>query len=297
MRLYFFIRLVLHLFEGLATCALIFPFLGHDARQGCIRRWSARLLRLCGVHVTVRSLAPETAPALIIANHVSWLDIFVINAMAPCRFVAKAEIRRWPLVGWLCSSVQTIFIARGRQREVRHTYQGLVQSIHNGERVAFFPEGTTSPQGSVLPFHANLFEAAIEARVPVQPYAIRYADSDGAFHPHADFVGETTFGQSVWSVLGRRDFHTELLILPAIDSKDMHRRELATQCREAIARALERAVSAEATSAAEETSAAEATEHAEGSHHAEASDHAEAAKNTRSDAARETNVAQSPPGI
>src|SRR5690606_36823074 len=96
----------------------------------------------------------------------SWLDIFVIHAMHPCRFVAKAEIRGWPLIGWLCEQAGTIFIARGRLRDVRKIYEGAVRSLREGEHVAFFPEGTVSLQGSLLPFHANLFEAANEAQVP-----------------------------------------------------------------------------------------------------------------------------------
>ncbi len=99
----------------------------------------------------------------------------------PCRFVAKSDIRDWPLIGWLCDKAGTVFIARGKQRDVRRIYQGLVTSIRAGERIAFFPEGTTVGQGTLLPFHANLFEAAIDA-VPVQPYALRYVDQDGRLH-------------------------------------------------------------------------------------------------------------------
>ena len=94
---------------------------------------------------------------MIVANHVSWLDIFVINALDPCRFVAKAEIRSWPVMGWLAAGAGTVFIARGNRRELRHIFKGIVSVLAQGQRVAFFPEGTTSRQGEVLPFHANLF--------------------------------------------------------------------------------------------------------------------------------------------
>ena len=234
------LRLVLHLAQGLATCALVFPLAGAATREALVKRWSGHLLRICGVRLKV-TLAPGAifAPrALIVANHISWLDIFVINAMQPCRFVAKSDIRDWPLVGWLCAMAGTIFIARGRQRDVRRIFEGLVTSLNAGERVAFFPEGTTAPLGTVLPFHANLFEAAIDAKVPVQPYALRYAGRDGKPHPAIEFIDDMTFVQSVLAILRVRDFTAELVILPAMASAGAHRRELAGAAREAIVGAL-----------------------------------------------------------
>jgi 1-acyl-sn-glycerol-3-phosphate acyltransferase len=231
------LRVLLHLFQGLATCALVFPLAGPAMRERRIRNWSRKLLAICGVRLVVRGSISDS-PALIVCNHVSWLDIFAINTCRPCRFVAKSDIRDWPLLGWLCDRAGTIFIARGRQRDVRRIFQGLVQSIHAGERVAFFPEGTTSRQGTVLSFHANLFEAAIDAGVPVQPYALRYLDRNGRPHPAVEYVGDTTFVQSMLTILRHRNFTAELLVLPAMTSSGAHRRELALATHEVIAGAL-----------------------------------------------------------
>ena len=231
------LRVVLHLLQGLATCALVFPLAGPALREACIRRWSKKLLAICGVRLSVQG-ALSDAPALIVCNHVSWLDIFAINTLRPCRFVAKSDIRDWPLIGWLCERSGTIFIARGRQRDVRRIFQGLVRSIHAGERVAFFPEGTTAVQGTVLPFHANLFEAAIDADVPVQPYALRYLDRSGNPHPAVEYVDDTTFVQSMLTILRHRDIHAELLILPPLATVAARRRELAAAAHDAIAGAL-----------------------------------------------------------
>jgi 1-acyl-sn-glycerol-3-phosphate acyltransferase len=230
-------RVLLHLLRGLATAGLVFPLVSAARRERLIRNWSRDLLAICGVRVALRGAMPES-PALIVCNHVSWMDIFAMNAFRPCRFVAKSDIRDWPVLGWLCERAGTIFIARGRQRDVRRIFQGLVASIHAGERVAFFPEGTTSAQGTVLPFHANLFEAAIDAGVPVQPYALQYRDRAGRLHPAADFIGETTFVQSMLTILRHRDLQAELIVLPEIASAGAHRRELAAAAREAIASAL-----------------------------------------------------------
>jgi 1-acyl-sn-glycerol-3-phosphate acyltransferase len=235
------LRVVLHLFQGLATCAIIFPLIDAARRQTHVRRWSGKLLALCRVTVQIRHKqgAPDAPRALIVANHVSWLDIFVINSFHPCRFVAKSDIRDWPLIGWLCEKTGTIFISRGKLRDVKRIYQGLVTSLHSGEHVAFFPEGTTAAQGTLLPFHANLFEAAIEAEVPVQPYALRYVGKDGQFHPAADFVGDMSFGQSLLTILRASGMTAQLTLLPAIATGTAsHRRELAEATHQAIASAL-----------------------------------------------------------
>lgn len=232
------LRVLIHLFRGLATCALVFPLIEDEGRRARIKAWSNRLLALCGVSVRFEyHRNTQSAPrALMVANHVSWLDIFVINSLYPTRFVAKSDIRSWPLIGWLCEKTGTIFISRGKLRDVRRIYQGLVTSLHAGEHVAFFPEGTTAPQGTLLPFHANLFEAAIEAGVPVQPYAVRYLDRNGQLHPAADFVGDMTFTQSMLAVLKAGGMTAELTVLPVIDTNDAsHRRELADAARRAIA--------------------------------------------------------------
>lgn len=233
-------RLAVHLAVGLFKAALLFPWLDAAGRDRRIQRWSQQLVRICGLtlHFDDSLQQQPASPALIICNHISWMDIFVINTIHPCRFVAKSDIRDWPLIGWLCDQSGTIFIARGRQRDVRRIYAGLVQSIHAGERVAFFPEGTTASQGTVLSFHANLFEAAIEAQVPVQPYAIRYVDAQGGLHSAADFVGEMSFLESLIVIAQNKGMRAELIRLPSIDTQGAHRRELAKAAREQIAKAL-----------------------------------------------------------
>lgn len=243
---YRLLRVALHLCEGLLTCALVFPWANTARREACIGRWSVRLLAICGVKVDIiGATGAQPRRALIVANHVSWLDIFVINSLHPCRFVAKSDIRAWPLIGWLCDKAGTIFIARGRVRDVRRIYEGLVRALQAGERVAFFPEGTTVAQGNMLPFHTNLFEAAIEAQVPVQPCALRYvddaADAQGRFHPAADFIGDTNFVQSLLTILRAKNMTAQLLTLPAIETGETsHRRELATAAQQLIAAALGR---------------------------------------------------------
>lgn len=229
---------MVHLVAGLATSALVFPLASRALRERLTRRWSRRLLGLCRVSLAQLPGVPAAAHALVVANHVSWLDIFVINALYPCRFVAKAEIRSWPVLGWLAASAGTVFIARGNRRELRHLFKGLVAVLHGGQRVAFFPEGTTSLQGEVLPFHANLFEAAIDAGVAVQPYALSYVDAAGSYHASVAYVGETTFVDSLFRILEGEPVQARLQCLAPIDATGAHRRDLARVAQAAIGTAL-----------------------------------------------------------
>ncbi|MET0267409.1 MAG: lysophospholipid acyltransferase family protein [Duganella sp.] len=225
----------------MAICAVVFPWIGQERRNGHIRRWSTRLLALCNVTVEQSAFgtpAAVPAQAMVVANHVSWLDIFVLHSLYPSHFVAKAEIRSWPLAGWLAEKAGTVFIARGNRRDLRQLFQGLVHTLERGERVAFFPEGTTAAQGNLLPFHANLFEAAIDARVPLQPFALRYLDQAGALHHVVDFIGEMTFAESIVAILSGPPVTARVAVLPAIDTTGAHRRELAEAAYQAVAAAL-----------------------------------------------------------
>lgn len=231
-------RVAVHLVAGLATCAVVFPLASNRLRERLTRRWSRKLVGICRVSVETAPGAPVLAHALVVANHVSWLDIFVINALYPCRFVAKAEIRAWPVLGWLAKAGGTVFIARGNRRELRHIFKGIVAVLAQGQRVAFFPEGTTSQQGEVLPFHANLFEAAIDARVAVQPYALAYLDAAGAHHPSVDYIGDTSFVDSMFRILEGEPVRARVQALAPIEGEGAHRRELAQAAHDAVSEAL-----------------------------------------------------------
>lgn len=239
------LRVLVHVGEGLITCALLFPLVSGARRDRLVARWSRRLLTICRVE-----LAPHGMPlahALVAANHVSWLDIFVINAVAPSHFVAKAEIRAWPVLGWLTAQAGTVFIARGSRRALRHTFKGIVDQLEQGARVAFFPEGTTAAQGTLLAFHANLFEAAIDAGVPVQPLALVYLDAAGAPHPGVDFTGAVTFGASLLTILGGPPVQARLQWLAPVAGRDAHRRDLSAATRVAIAGAIAQTIGSAAS--------------------------------------------------
>lgn len=235
-----FVRIFIHVALGLTVCSVVFPFSSSATQEKLVRWWSGAMLAICQVEVRFQNLsnAPPEQRVLVVANHVSWLDIFLLNSLRPCHFVAKADIRNWPILGWLSQKAGTIFLARGKQREVRRIYEGLVHQIAAGKRIAFFPEGTTAPQGTILPFHANLFEAAIEAQVPIQAFSIRYVNAKGSLHHAVDFIGEMTFAESMNLILRGGKITAELTQLPLISSDNAHRREVAQAARLAVAQSL-----------------------------------------------------------
>jgi 1-acyl-sn-glycerol-3-phosphate acyltransferase len=234
------VRVLGHLLLGLGICALVFPWLGRERRLDRIRRWSLQLLRIFGVRAELAGAggAASAVSGLWVANHVSWIDIFVINALFPSRFVAKSEVRRWPLVGPLCAWAGTIFIERANPRDLRQTMAVMVAALRDGERVVVFPEGTSAAQGGMLPFRANLFEAAIDAGVPVQPVSIRYLDDAGRFHGAVEYIGTTSLIESMVAMLSGGPIHARLAILPGIDAGDADRRTLAQRAHRSVADAL-----------------------------------------------------------
>lgn len=186
---------------GLVAALTVMRSLSTGHHRALVRRWARWTLLAAGVRVRLSGKNLEHA-GLILANHVSWLDILVIDSVAPCHFIAKVEIRRWPLVGFLCARAGTIFIERGRRHAVHAVIETARQQLQAGDRVAVFAEGTTSDGTIVLPFHANLVEAAVRSGCPVQPLALRYEDTSGQRSRAIEFIGATTFPQSLWRVLG-----------------------------------------------------------------------------------------------
>jgi len=233
------LRVLLHVLHGMAVMALRFPSLDAAGRQARIRWWSAGLLRAVGVRLQVRG-TPRPGPTLLVANHVSWLDIAALHAAVPqARFVAKADIHHWPLLGWLVAGAGTLFIERERKRDALRVVHTMADALRAGETVAVFPEGTTGPGPALLPFHANLLQAAVATATPIQPAVLRFADRQRRFSPAVEFVGETTLLQSLWRVAGATGLVAHVDLLPPQASAHADRRALAAHLQQCMAMALQ----------------------------------------------------------
>jgi 1-acyl-sn-glycerol-3-phosphate acyltransferase len=235
------LRVALHLAHGLAIMATRFGVYDAAAKQRMVQWWSAKLLRVAGLQVQVQGGA---APGghLLVANHVSWLDIAAIHAACPqARFVSKADVKHWPVLGWMVASAGTLFIERERKRDAMRMVHDMAAAMQRGETVAVFPEGTTGPGTPLLPFHANLLQAAIAVEAPIQPVALRYAEPGQRFAESAQFVGDTTLMQSVWRVITARGLAVQVQFLPPQASAHADRRALAGTLQGEIQQVLDRA--------------------------------------------------------
>jgi 1-acyl-sn-glycerol-3-phosphate acyltransferase len=233
------LRATLHVLHGMLVMTR-FPSLTPEQRHARIGWWSAGLVRAMGLKLEVSGTAPRPGATLLVANHVSWLDIAAIHAAAPhARFVSKADVLAWPLLGWLIRNAGTLFIERERKRDALRVVHTMAEALQRGETVAIFPEGTTGAGPELLPFHANLLHAAVTTQTPVQPVALRFFDGKHAFSPAAEFLGETTLLQSVWRIASARGLAVQVRLLPPVGTAHADRRALAEHLRGLIAETLQ----------------------------------------------------------
>jgi 1-acyl-sn-glycerol-3-phosphate acyltransferase len=239
------------LFLGLAIIGAVFPFIGFRRRDRIIASWSRTLLRTCGVTLetspstqsvridhfpAVDPTSPRASGTLLVCNHISWLDIFVVLALKPARFVAKIEIAGWPLIGRLVRGAGTLFIERGRRHAVHQLNERIEFTLNAGQTVAIFPEGTTSDGRRLLPFHANLIEPAVRTGAAVIPIGLRYVKPDGSVHEAVDFTGDTSLVSSMLRIFGSSTVMVQVIELAPVHGSTRH--AMAAAARAALAEAL-----------------------------------------------------------
>ena len=232
-------RVVVHVLAGVVLASVVLPRVSARRRDAIKRHWSRRLLHLLRVEARLfGAIDVHGGNVLLVANHVSWLDIFVLNAHRPARFVAKSELAGWPLAGRLIRGAGTIFVDRERRHDTRRVNHQAAQALAAGDVVAVFPEGTTTDGATLLKFHASLLQPIVEAQGHVLPVAIRYRDGSGAHSTAPAYVGDESFAQSFWRVCGARRLVVELHAAPALAAHGAHRRDLARGAEDAIRTAL-----------------------------------------------------------
>lgn len=221
---------------GLCILSLLFPFLSLMRRQRIHAWWSGWLLYWCGVQVEYQGQIERQRPVLFVLNHVSWLDIFVLNKKRATSFIAKSDIRRWPVVGWLVTGAGTVYIERGQRHAIKQVATQMKVRFVQHQAVGLFPEGTTSDGFTVRPFHASLFEAALSTQVDIQPVALRFYDG-AERSSRVAFVGEQSLVQNIWLLLSQPGVRIECVFLTPLKHEDnlaVGRGAIARQAREAL---------------------------------------------------------------
>ncbi len=224
-----------HLLAGLWTIYIRFPRLSLEQREMQVQAWSLKFLALWGIHLQVIGQPVLAGPALIVANHISWLDILVIHAARYCRFVSKSDIRDWPLVGALATGSGTLYIERASRKDALRMVRDMADAMKDGDVLAVFPEGTTSDGRELLPFHANLIQSAIAADAPVQPMSLKFIDAHtGELTLAPCYIGDDTLVASVWRTLTAPPI-TAVVSFGAVQlANGRDRRQWAQDLREAV---------------------------------------------------------------
>jgi len=228
-------RLSTHLLGGLLTLRWRFPGWTMARQQEEIQAWAHAALGLLAIELRVIG-EPQGAGAMLrAANHVSWLDILVLQATSPSRFVAKAEVRQWPLMGRLATNAGTLFISRESPRDALRVVHQMAEHLKAGEVLTIFPEGTTSNGQQVLPFHANLFQAAVSADAPVLPMALQFVDrSSGQLSLAPIYIDDDTLLQSMWRTASHPGLRAEVRFGEVQRPNGRDRRALARDARSAV---------------------------------------------------------------
>lgn len=228
------LRLTPHVLHGLWIVKRRFELLTTADRHGLVQWWSVKTLRILGVTLRCEGQALP-AGHLLVANHVSWLDIAAVHAVLPqARFVAKSDVKDWPLVGALVEGVGTLFIERTNKRDALRVVHQTAAALQAGDCVAVFPEGTTGAGPELLPFHANLLQAAVSTGAPVLPLVLRWHEPDERFSSAARFIGDTTLVQSLWRIASARGLGIEVHVLPSVSTEGQDRRALSDSLRREI---------------------------------------------------------------
>ncbi len=238
-RLYYKLFLIIGLFiNGLIIAAGLFPVINalystgkakarRDALKTLWLRWFSSIVNL---QITKEGEPPEQG-ALLISNHISWLDIIIIGQYLPAYFVAKSDISQWPIIGYLAKQGGTIFIRRGDKQHIRNTAEKIVWLLKQNSNIIAFPEGTTTNGNEVLNFHSSLFQPALLTKSAIQPIALQY---QGAAKEHAPFIGEDDFIPHLIKILALDKIEVKLSFLPIVNSSGKNRNEVSLETRSII---------------------------------------------------------------
>jgi 1-acyl-sn-glycerol-3-phosphate acyltransferase len=225
-------RLAAHVALGASLAALLLGKARRRRRPRLVAWWHRRVCRVLGVEVVVHG-RPAAAPVLLACNHVSWLDIPAIGGVVDTRFLSKAEVRGWALIGWLAARAGTLFVRRADRAATEATTLEILWSLRQGERVVLFPEGTTTDGSTVRRFRSRLFDAAVLADVPVQPVALRFLEGE-RLAPTVPFLGEDAFVPHLARLAGHAGLRVEVTFLEPFPARAAVRHTLAARCEAAV---------------------------------------------------------------
>lgn len=230
------LRLGLHLGAGVLTILLLFPHLNDEERGRRVSLWARKLIAIIGVRVTVHGRPPAVRGegALIVSNHVSWVDIHLLHSLFYTHFVSKAEVRDWPVIGWLADRAGTLFLERSKKSDAHRINEHMADLLRAGACLTLFPEGTTSDGTILKPFYPTLLQPAVIAQARIWPVAIRYRRRDGGINTDAAYCDDITMAESLRRIVRQDAILAEVHFLPPIQVGTRHRKEVTREAEQAI---------------------------------------------------------------
>ena len=227
-----YLRLIWAFIQALLILWFEFPKLDRDQKLQSIKNWAKNVLSLLNIDVCVSGDEPITLtdqlPLLIVSNHVSWIDVLIIQSLQPSIFIAKKEVRDWPIIGAIAKACGVIFVDRSSVQSAKNMVNDVTTALAHGYSVAAFPEGTSSHGYQVSLFHANLFEAAIHQQTSVRPVTLRYCNANNkSLCTDAAFVDDFGFLHSLHKVMALPSVTVKVHVGTALPSLGHSRRTLA----------------------------------------------------------------------
>lgn len=214
------------------------PWTSRDGRLKLRQNWSKAMLGILGVRLELAGDLPGPG-SLLISNHISWLDVFVINAALPAAFISKAEVRDWPIIGWLATRNDTVFLRRGSRGHAKIVNGEIRALLEKNAHVAIFPEGTTTDGSHLLAFHGALLQPAIEAQADIQPLALAYRLPDGRFTRAPAYDGDLSLLDSMRAIIASPAIVARVRFTAPLSTRDTpDRKALCSAARQAIQAAL-----------------------------------------------------------
>ncbi len=224
---------------GLCMCLFLFPCLGSSRRSQASSYWARWFIWCMGIKVGVQGTWPRSPGRyMLVSNHISWLDIFIILGVRPVRFVSKAEVKNWPIAGYFARCAGTLFINRTRKRDTVHIGAEMLAVMEAGEVIGIFPEGTTSDGSVLLPFFSPLLQPAVNSEAQIVPAALSYRDVTGHRDMAIPYIGEQTFLESLLISMRRNALNVTVSFGEPIQTDRAHRREITRQVEATVAHLL-----------------------------------------------------------
>lgn len=235
-RIFRILRMLLHTLYGALIAIFILPGCSARQRDFIISRWAKSLLQVMHIHIKVIGGKPDShsTGVMFVGNHISWIDIHALNSVRAVRFISKAEVRDWPVFGWLAAKANTLFIDRSKKQDTARIVETATESLLAKDCLCYFPEGTTTDGSELKVFKGSLMQAAINANATVWPFVIRYPGADGKPNTDMAYYDDMTLVESMWLILSLQQPYVELEFLQPINAAGYDRRALTLAARHAI---------------------------------------------------------------